>query len=96
MAEKYETAVNSSDRNLSHALIVDYVGLDKRVLYLGSKIGYVAKALIRRSCRVTSIEIDTVTAKQAEEHCERTIVGDVESLGLKEEPDRRDRLIYDG
>jgi len=87
MASKYETKLNLDDRNSSHALIIELLGLDKRVLDVGCATGNLAEVLAGRGCRVTGIEIDPEAARQAENHCERVIVGDVESLDLDAELD---------
>src|SRR5215210_4290034 len=87
MAHKYEAEVNLENKNSSHALIVELVGYDKQVLDVGCSTGYLAEVLLKRGCRVTGIEIDPKAARQAEEHCERVIVGDVESLDVGEELD---------
>ena len=82
MAGKYETQVDLKNRNNSHALIVDLVGKNKKVLDVGAANGYIAEILSERGCRVTGIELDSEAAKQAEEFCERVITGDVESMDL--------------
>jgi 2-polyprenyl-3-methyl-5-hydroxy-6-metoxy-1,4-benzoquinol methylase len=87
MASKYETKLNLDDRSSSHALIIELLGLDKRVLDVGCATGNLAEVLAGRGCRVTGIEIDPEAARQAEKHCERVIVGDVESLDLGAELD---------
>ena len=71
-------------QNRSHTLIVELVGRDKRVLDVGASTGYLAEVFMERGCTVTGIEIDTVAARRAE-HCEKVIVGDVETLDLCEE-----------
>jgi 2-polyprenyl-3-methyl-5-hydroxy-6-metoxy-1,4-benzoquinol methylase len=90
MTSKYETKLNLDDRNSSHALIIELLGLDKRVLDVGCATGNLAEVLAGRGCRVTGIEIDPEAARQAEKHCERVIVGDVESLDLGAELDEED------
>src|SRR5215216_3309504 len=87
MSDKYEAEINLENKNSSHTLIVELVGYDKHVLDIGTSTGYLAKVLVERGCLVTGIEIDPKAARQAEEHCERVIVGDVESLDLREELD---------
>jgi 2-polyprenyl-3-methyl-5-hydroxy-6-metoxy-1,4-benzoquinol methylase len=87
MTSKYETKLNLDDRSSSHALIIELLGLDKRVLDVGCATGNLAEVLAGRGCRVTGIEIDPEAARQAEKHCERVIVGDVESLDLGAELD---------
>ncbi len=87
MTSKYETEPNLDDRNSSHALITELVGHDRRVLDVGCATGNLAEVLAERGCRVTGIEIDPEAARQAEKHCERVIVGDVERLDLGTELD---------
>ena len=90
MASKYETKLNLDDRSSSHALIIELLGLDKRVLDVGCATGNLAEVLAGRGCRVTGIEIDPEAARQAEKPCERVIVGDVENLDLGAELDEAD------
>ena len=78
MASKYETKPNLDDKNTSHALIAQAVGHGKRVLDVGCAAGNFAEVLAERGCTVTGIELDPEAARQAEGHCERVIVGDVE------------------
>ena len=87
MARRYEANVNLENENSSHTLVVELVGYDKHVLDVGCSTGYIAEVLVKRGCRVTGIEIDPKAARRAEDHCERVIVGDVESLNLGEELD---------
>ena len=84
MAGKYEAEIDLGERNTSQTLAVEFIGKNKDVLDVGTATGYVPKVLVRRGCRVTGIELNTEAARQAEEHCERIIVGDVESLDLDE------------
>jgi O-antigen biosynthesis protein len=84
MASKYETRIDLENMNTSHALIVEFVGRGKRVLDVGCAAGDLARVLAERGCGVTGIEIDPEAAHQAEKHCERVIVGDVEDLDLSE------------
>jgi 2-polyprenyl-3-methyl-5-hydroxy-6-metoxy-1,4-benzoquinol methylase len=78
MASKYETKPNLDDKNTSHALIAEAVGHNKRVLDVGCAAGDFAEVLVGHGCAVTGIELDPEAARQAERHCERVIVGDVE------------------
>src|SRR5215211_8614384 len=87
MASKYETDPNLDDINASHVVITELVGHDKRVLDVGCAAGNLAEVLAERGCRVTGIEIDPEAARQAEERCERVIVGDVARLDLGAELD---------
>ncbi|MEJ7841883.1 MAG: class I SAM-dependent methyltransferase [Rubrobacter sp.] len=85
MASKYDTNVDLSNKNNSHTLIVELVGHGKRVLDVGASTGFLARVLTERGCRVTGIEIDPESARQAEEFCDRVIVGNVEELNLDDE-----------
>lgn len=82
MSSKYETELDLDNRNDSHTLIVELAGRDKRVLDVGTATGYVAAALAERGCEVVGIEVDPEAARQAEKHCERVVVGDVDNLDL--------------
>ena len=85
MASKYDTSVDLSNKNNSHTLIVELVGHGGRVLDVGASTGFLARVLTERGCTVTGIEIDPESARQAEEFCERVIVGNVEELDLDAE-----------
>jgi O-antigen biosynthesis protein len=84
MVSKYEARIDLENTNTSHALIVEFVGRGKRVLDVGCAAGELARVLVERGCAVTGIEIDPEAAHQAQEHCERVVVGDVEELDLSE------------
>lgn len=77
--------LNLGDRNTSHTLILELVGTEKRVLDVGGATGYVAKVLTRSGCEVVGVELDPEAAKKAEEHCEKVIVGNVETMDLDAE-----------
>lgn len=85
MAGKYQAEIDLSNRNNSHTLIVEFVGHHKRVLDVGTATGYLAKSLVERGCKVAGIEIDPEAARQAEEYCEKVIVGDLESIDPQEQ-----------
>jgi 2-polyprenyl-3-methyl-5-hydroxy-6-metoxy-1,4-benzoquinol methylase len=84
MSSKYEARIDLENTNTSHALIVEFVGRGKRVLDVGCAAGDLARVLAERGCGVTGIEIDPEAAHQAEKHCERVVIGDVEELDLSE------------
>ena len=90
MTSKYETKPNLDDRSSSHALIIELSASTSGFLDVGCATGNLAEVLAGRGCRVTGIEIDPEAARQAEKHCERVIVGDVESLDLGAELDEAD------
>jgi 2-polyprenyl-3-methyl-5-hydroxy-6-metoxy-1,4-benzoquinol methylase len=73
----YDTTVDPDAENNSHALILDLVGSNKRVLEVGCATGYVTKVLTERGCDVVGIELDADAAARAESWAERVIVGDL-------------------
>lgn len=87
MTSKYKTEIDLSDKNSSHTLITEFVGPDKRVLDVGCAAGDLAGVLGERGCSVTGIEIDPEAGRQAEESCEKVIVGDVENPDAIEQLD---------
>lgn len=95
MTSKYDTKVEL-DSNSSHAQIVGLVGRGKRVLDVGAATGYLAEVLVGRGCKVTGIELDPDAARQAEEHCDRVIVGNLEEMDLDAElgEDRFDVIVF--
>lgn len=96
MVGKYQAEIDVTETNTSQALAVSFIGRDKRVLDVGTATGYVAKVLSERGCAVTGIELNAGAAKQAEEFCDRVIVGDVESLDLGAElgEDSFDAILF--
>jgi 2-polyprenyl-3-methyl-5-hydroxy-6-metoxy-1,4-benzoquinol methylase len=58
------------------------------VLDLGCNTGYLAASLSQRGCDVVGFEIDPAAADEAERHCSRVIVGDLDR--------QQDRDLIDG
>lgn len=88
-ALKYEAEVDLRNRNNSHTQLVLLTGRDKRVLEVGPAKGYMTKVLKERGCRITAVEIDPAAAELAAAHCERMIVGDIETLDFPKAFGRR-------
>jgi 2-polyprenyl-3-methyl-5-hydroxy-6-metoxy-1,4-benzoquinol methylase len=82
---KYGGEVDLRDINNAHSLGVLTVRPGSRVLDVGAASGIVASALVARGCRVWAVEIDKAAACEAEEFCERVVVGDVEAMDLESE-----------
>lgn len=84
------------DSNSSLSLTVNLVGTKKEVLEVGPSTGYLTKLLKARHNHVTCIEIDKESAEIAKEHCDRMIVGDIESLDLDSslKPGQFDVIIF--
>jgi GT2 family glycosyltransferase/2-polyprenyl-3-methyl-5-hydroxy-6-metoxy-1,4-benzoquinol methylase len=83
-ATRYHTTIDPTKLDSSQAHLIDLTGERKRVLEVGAATGYVSKALKDRGCDVTAIEIDDEAAEIASKHCDRMIVGNVETLDFAE------------
>jgi SAM-dependent methyltransferase len=69
---------------LSHSLLVELTGRNKRVL-VGASAGQLTKTLVEQGCEIVGVGIDPEAAEEAEEHAERVIMGDLESVDLEAE-----------
>ena len=76
------TIIDLNNENASPTLIVEFIGLNKNVLEIGTSTGYISKILKERGNSVTGIEIDHIAGLVAQEYCDRMILGDVETLDL--------------
>lgn len=81
---KYEAEIDLRKENTSHALLVELVGRDKRVLDVGCASGYLGTMLKRRGCRVSGVEVDSTAAQEAEQVLDDVLIGDVGALDLVE------------
>jgi 2-polyprenyl-3-methyl-5-hydroxy-6-metoxy-1,4-benzoquinol methylase len=69
----------------THNRVVELVPHGARVLEFGCATGYMTEVLkTRRGAKVTGVEISRDAAKQAEQHADRVIVGDAETLDYDE------------
>jgi 2-polyprenyl-3-methyl-5-hydroxy-6-metoxy-1,4-benzoquinol methylase len=75
-----------TDPYSSHSRIIEWIDQErpKTVLEVGTATGYLTSEMVKRGCEVTGIEQDPEMAKIAAQHCEKMIVGDVESLDMSE------------
>ena len=80
-ATPYGRRVETHGIGGSHRRVIEEVPPGARVLDVGCATGYLAAALTARGCRVVGFERDPESAAVAEAHCERVIVGDLESAG---------------
>jgi SAM-dependent methyltransferase len=78
-AGPYGRAVAERGLGAAARLMLAEVDDGARVLDVGCATGYLAARLTARGCSVTGFEVDAGSAALAEEHCERVIVGDLES-----------------
>jgi 2-polyprenyl-3-methyl-5-hydroxy-6-metoxy-1,4-benzoquinol methylase len=67
-----------------HQKIVQLVGEQKKVLDVGCATGHVSKKLYTNKCDVIGIELDEKSSQEAHKYCEEVIIGDVESIELKD------------
>lgn len=79
---KYEAKVDLRNANTSHALMVELVGTDKRVLDVGCASGYLGEAMKQRGCTVAGIETDNEAAEAAKAVLDEVVVGDVGGIDL--------------
>lgn len=95
-ASKYSARVDKSETNTSHALVLDLVGADKRVLDVGCASGYLAEALGAQGNKVSGVELDPEAAEKARPFLDRLVVGNVEDLDLVAEfgPGEFDVLVF--
>ncbi len=95
-APKYSARVDRSESNTSHAIVLDLVGTDKRVLDVGCASGYLAEALGAQGNKVSGVELDPVAAEKARPFLDRLVVGNVEELDLVGEfgPGEFDVLVF--
>jgi 2-polyprenyl-3-methyl-5-hydroxy-6-metoxy-1,4-benzoquinol methylase len=80
----YDASIDSSNRNSSHALVLELVGRDKTVLDVGCATGYLAEALSGQGCTVHGVERDAGAAELARPLLASLVVGDLEEMSLAE------------
>lgn len=81
---KYDTEIDLTDMNTSHALMVAMVGGNKRVLDVGCATGYLARALVDQGCVVSGLEQDAAAAAEAAPQIDNLVVADLETTDLVE------------
>jgi O-antigen biosynthesis protein len=72
-------------RHRVHRKLVDAAGRDGRILEVGCSSGYLSERLVANGNTVVGIEYDAEAAHEAEAHCERVLVGDLETMELPAE-----------
>jgi 2-polyprenyl-3-methyl-5-hydroxy-6-metoxy-1,4-benzoquinol methylase len=92
---KYDTDVDPAS-NTSHALMLQLVGSNKRVLDVGCASGYLARALREQGCRVSGVEYDPGAAEEARPALDKIVIGDLEQLDLAAEfaGDQFDVIVF--
>ncbi len=82
---KYDIDVDLANRQgTSHALLVELVGANKRVLDVGCDTGYLGETLTAFGNTTSGFEVNEITAAQARSKLERVEVGDLERTDLVE------------
>jgi 2-polyprenyl-3-methyl-5-hydroxy-6-metoxy-1,4-benzoquinol methylase/uncharacterized coiled-coil protein SlyX len=92
---KYQTFAEAPGS--THNLVVDLVPPNSRVLEFGCATGYMSEVLAsRRGCSVVGIEVVPAAAEIARHRCEKVVVGDAETLDLREAlgGDRFDAILF--
>lgn len=93
---RYDADVDPAEANTSHALMLELVGNDKRVLDVGCATGYLARALIGHGCTVSGVELDAVAAEEARPVLKELVVGDLETIDLGQafDPGAFDAVVF--
>lgn len=68
----------TSDPYGVHQIIINSIAPGSEILEIGCASGYMTKAFSQKKCRVTGIEIDPKSAKNAKKYCKKLIIGNVE------------------
>ena len=80
---RYAQDIDLANLNDSHTLAVLSVPPGSRVLDIGAADGSVASALVQRGCTVHAVEVDPASGREAQQHCERVVVADIEELDVR-------------
>jgi 2-polyprenyl-3-methyl-5-hydroxy-6-metoxy-1,4-benzoquinol methylase len=70
-------AVDPTARNTSHALMLELVGRDARVLDVGCSTGFLGGALAVQGCAVTGVEVDPKAAVEARAYIDEVVEADL-------------------
>jgi 2-polyprenyl-3-methyl-5-hydroxy-6-metoxy-1,4-benzoquinol methylase len=80
---KYDiSAEQATTPGTSHALMVELIGSNKRVLDAGCDTGYLGRVMTAMGNQVSGVEVNPVSAEEAARHLERVVVQDLESADL--------------
>jgi len=74
--------VREPEGETSHTLMLDMIGVGKRVLELGCSNGFMSRLLKQRNCQVTGVEVDPLAANEARAFCDEVIVADLDTRPL--------------
>ncbi len=65
---------------------------NERVIDFGCATGYFAELLNKKGCSVVGVEINPTAAKEAEKHCQKVIVADLDFVSLTEILDKEEKF----
>jgi 2-polyprenyl-3-methyl-5-hydroxy-6-metoxy-1,4-benzoquinol methylase len=82
---QYDTTLDLSVSNTSHAQVLSLVPTGSAVLDVGCATGYLAEALTARGCTVSGIEYDPEAAEKARPHLDHLVVGDLSTMDVAAE-----------
>lgn len=77
MSQYHIDAVDPIARNTSHALMLEHVGWNGRVLDVGCSTGFLGEALAAQGCVVTGVEVDPKAAAEARAHLAEVVEADL-------------------
>ncbi len=81
---RYTADIDLKNVNDAHTFAVASVPARSTVLDVGAADGSVARVLRQMECRVWGVELEAGAAEEARAWCEDVVVGDVETIDLKE------------
>ncbi|HEY0215319.1 MAG TPA: class I SAM-dependent methyltransferase [Cellulomonas sp.] len=82
---QYDTTLDLSVSNTSHAQVLNLVPAGSEVLDVGCATGYLAEALVARGCTVSGVEYDAEAAEKARPHLQHLVVGDLNTMDVEAE-----------
>jgi 2-polyprenyl-3-methyl-5-hydroxy-6-metoxy-1,4-benzoquinol methylase len=77
-AEHYKQDVHPGAPDNAHALVLELVGYNQRVLEFGCAAGHVTRALAARGCSVVGLEVNPAAAEIATRHADDVLVVDLD------------------
>lgn len=82
MSQYHIDVVDPTARNTSHALMLELVGWNARVLDVGCSTGFLGEALAAQGCTVTGVEVDPEAAAEARKHLDDVVEADLNATSL--------------
>ena len=78
----YDVPVDATAPNNVHAITLQLVGFNKRILEVGCASGHMTRAFAAQSNTIVGVEIDPAAAERAALTAERVVVTDLDSTDL--------------